>query len=59
MDLTVVVWAEEVEDFATCDGDLLGFAAGEVAVDGADYAGGLVESEVVEVHGEKTLENGN
>lgn len=51
MELTIVVGAEEVEDFAARDGDLLDFAAGEAAVDGAEDAGRLLESEAVEVHG--------
>lgn len=50
MDLTGGVGAEKVEDFAAGDGDFLGFVAGEVAVDGADYARGALESETVEVH---------
>lgn len=51
MDPTVVVGAEEVEDFASGDNDFLCLAAGEAAVDGADYAGGPLQGEAVEVHG--------
>lgn len=50
MDATVVVGAEEIEDFASGNDDFLGLAAGEAAVDGADDAGGSLKSEIVEIH---------
>lgn len=40
LDPAVVVGAEEIENLASGDGDFLYLAAGEVAVDGADDAGG-------------------
>lgn len=42
---------EKFEDLAAGYDDFRGFGAGEVAVNGGDYAGGLLESETVEVHG--------
>lgn len=45
--LTVVVGAEEGENFATGDDDFLGLAAGEVAIDGGEDAGSLLKSEAV------------
>lgn len=51
MDFTVIVGSKKLEKFAARDHDLLGLAAGEAAIDGADYAGGSLESETVEVHG--------
>lgn len=52
LDLAGVIRAEEVEDLAAGDDDLLGFAAHEVAIDCADDPGGLLECEAVEIHGE-------
>lgn len=46
-----VFGAEKLEDLAAGDDDFGGFGAGEVAVNGGDYAGRLLESETVEVHG--------
>lgn len=50
LDLASIVRAEEVEDLASGDDDLLGFAADEVSIDGADDASGLLEGEAVEIH---------
>lgn len=50
LDPAVVVGAEEIEDLATGHHDFLTLAAGEVAVDGADDAGGTLQSETVEIH---------
>lgn len=51
LDLAGIVGAEEVECLATGDDDLLGFAAGEVAIDGADNSRRLLKGQVVKVHG--------
>lgn len=51
LDLAGIVRAEEIKDLASGDDDLLGFAADEVSVDGADDASGLLEGEAVEIHG--------
>lgn len=50
LDLAGLVGAEEVESLATGDGDLLGFATGEVAIDGKDNARRLLKGQIVKVH---------
>lgn len=55
LDPAIVVGTEEIKDLASGDDDFLALAAGEVAVDGTDDAGGTLESETVEIHGVEWL----
>lgn len=56
MDLTVFVGAQEFKDFSAGDDYFLGFVTtGEAAVDGTYDAGGLLEGEIVEIHGNGLL----
>lgn len=51
LDPTIVVGAEEIENLTAGHHDFLALAAGEVAVYGADDAGGALQSKTVEIHG--------